>query len=553
MRGAAASLLIPFGGSHKAGAQTAVRLHALAIGINTYTGRVGSQKLGPASFRKIPPLLGCVNDAQAITAAIRPVAQSVEMLLDQQVSRSAFMAAWHRLVARSQPGDVLLFSYSGHGGQERGAISDRAPDGLYDTFIMPSLDTSDTKLSEERILADEMQTLLASVADRNKVIFVADACHAGGMAREPSAQVARDIRYRTIFKYNIDSELRAPISNSASGAQLSLPHVMFLSGADHGELVPELIIDGKPHGALSVAFASGVSGLADEDGDGTISGLELSSYVLKTLRTLSNSSQHPNVRWPRSDVRSGSDLLPGTPLVASLQSSSKPERRSTPPAVLKLINVADPDAAEIGRVLSNATIAVQNEMADIYWDSATQVIADGLGSVIAYDIKVSELQGAVNAAILTKSLQYRALQAPLPMRIQLPDEPVTASVSKRSDHVHREGTTLGLVVEALKNRNFVAFNVAGNGEIQLLFPVGSEKPVLSDLDPVSWSLKVRGPFGADHVVAINSDASLDDLLSLLRLINGEKEAAVVTAFFQKTPETERYRIGVQGIFTSPRP
>lgn len=550
--GAAASLAILCAERSPARPQAMMRLHGLIIGINAYNGRVGTAGAGRTVYRKIAPLLGCINDAEAIAAAALPIADSIEMLLDEQVSRAAFFTAWEKLVARSRPGDVLLVTYSGHGGQERAAPSGRSPDGLYDTFIMPNLDTGDPRMSNERIRADEMQAMLASVAERNKVIFLADSCHAGGMAREPLSTIAQDVRYRTVFKYSIEAELQAPIRLSTSAEELSLPHVMFLSGADHGELVPELRIDGRPHGALSVAFASALAGRADDNGDGVITGAELSSYVLNTLRTICSSAQHPNVRWPRSDIRSGRELFPATPLFQLKSLAAAPKPPQALPVALRVMNVSSAELPAIRDRLKNVVFAQDGELAEIYWDAANGTTADGLGSVLAHDVGVDDLQAALDGLILIKSLQRLARQAALSTRLQLPGEVPSEVPSIRSDCVHLEGSRLSLVVQELKHRHFVAFNITGTGEIQLLFPTGSETPVLEHVDSMAWPLQVQAPFGGDHVAAINSAEPLDGFVGVLRSLGSLRDAATVATLVQAMMTQPGIRVGVQGIFTARR-
>src|SRR6202043_1324124 len=121
---------------------------------------------------------------------------------------------------------------------------------------------------QERILDDEVQGLWNSVQGRNRIIFVADACHSGGMTRQIDARIAAELRYRTAGLYDVENDLQTEIKILRSSNLLELPHVVFLSGAQDGELVPELVIDGRPQGALSWSFADAIAGRADSNRDG---------------------------------------------------------------------------------------------------------------------------------------------------------------------------------------------------------------------------------------------------------------------------------------------
>ena len=194
------------------------RLHAMIVGINTYKGRIARRSADQSVIHlPIPQLQGCINDAKSIEAAVRPLAATTRILLDAEVTRAAFLRTWKEMVADSAPGDTLLVTYSGHGSQERQAPSSAA-DGPRNAFILTNFDSSKPGLNQERILDEEMQGLWKSVQRRNRVIFVADACHSGGMTRKIDARIATGLRYRTAGLYDVENDLQAAVRNS-SGAQ----------------------------------------------------------------------------------------------------------------------------------------------------------------------------------------------------------------------------------------------------------------------------------------------------------------------------------------------
>ena len=58
----------------------------------------------------------------------------IELLKDEQATRDAILAAFDRLVDRTQPGDLVVVHYSGHGSQVVDLEKDE-PDGLDETIV----------------------------------------------------------------------------------------------------------------------------------------------------------------------------------------------------------------------------------------------------------------------------------------------------------------------------------------------------------------------------------------------------------------------------------
>jgi hypothetical protein len=65
-------------------------------------------------------------------------------------------------------------------------------------------------------------------------------------------------------------------------------------------------------------------------------------------------------------------------------------------------------------------------------------------------------------------------------------------------------------------------------------------------------LNVSAPFGADHVVAVASAHQLSELLTTLRKLDGQKEAARAADELTRSASNTQVRVGMQGIFTTDR-
>jgi Caspase domain/Domain of unknown function (DUF4384) len=531
------------------------RLHAMIVGIDAYKGRIGRRNPDRSmTFLEIPELQGCINDAKGIEAAVRPLAATIHLLLDGDVTRESFLRTWQAMVAGSAPGDTLLVTYSGHGSEERGPGASLAADGLHDAFILTKFDNSNTPLNQERILDDEMQGLWKSVEGRNKVIFVADACHSGGMTRKIDARIGAGLRYRTVGPYDVENDLQAEIKIPRASNALELPHVVFLSGAQHDELVPELEIDGRPQGALSWSFASAIAGRADSNGDGVITGAELSSYVLRSIRVVSDSDQHPNVRWPQADVRSGVEIRPDDPLffLGSAPAAVAPEPANGL-VRLEIRGASDDQRIVIARGLKGAALVAPGQAAELTWDASTREVFDKLGNTQASRVAAGDLQAVVDSARAIEAIRQMTLASGLDMRLLLPGELISAAPSIASDRTHIRGTHLTLVATGREYPYFLLFDITGNGTVQFLYPLTDADPTtIAPESPYQLPLNVSAPFGADHVVAVASAHELSELLTTLRKLDGQKEAALAANELMRSASNPQVRVGMQGIFTTER-
>ena len=109
------------------------------------------------------------------------------------------------------------------------------------------------------------------------------------------------------------------------------------------------------------------------------------------------------------------------------------------------------------------------------------------------------------------------------------------------------------VIEAtgLLNQFLVIFNIAGNGQVQMLTPdlSGSGKV---DTDNWTYQPSVTQPFGEDRVVAVSSPVALPGLVEWLWTHNQQPAAALVPEKLASIIAANKgVRIGTVGLFTQP--
>src|SRR5215813_226382 len=145
---------------------------ALLVGINNYK-----------YSDRISPLAGSINDIeemrQLLIGKFEFPSENVLVLKDAQATHVAIInAIQSHLIAKAQPGDIVVFDYSGHGSQMKDATG-KMPNGLDET-IVPH-DSRDPAGKVFDISGAELHPLLLQLAKKTKnLTFILDSCHSGG-------------------------------------------------------------------------------------------------------------------------------------------------------------------------------------------------------------------------------------------------------------------------------------------------------------------------------------------------------------------------------------
>ena len=146
---------------------------ALCVGINEF------ESLPHTSW-----LAGCVNDANDIAKALRPLgftARSTTVLTDADATRRNVMAALEKLVGSAKPGDHLVFTLSSHGTQvpnEPGG--DQEADDLDEAFACYDIRQKGDQWNRDTVIVDdELRDLFARVPSGVLLEVLLDTCHSG--------------------------------------------------------------------------------------------------------------------------------------------------------------------------------------------------------------------------------------------------------------------------------------------------------------------------------------------------------------------------------------
>jgi hypothetical protein len=494
-----------------------VVLLLLVVATSGARAEVRALVVGVDRYHELPDLEGAVADALDMSAALRGAGVSVTLLLEEEVTRERFFAAWAETVAGSGPDDVILLAFAGHGIQ----IPDRdgdEPDGLDEAFVLPAFRVG-VRDDVNLIIDDEIDRLVREAAPR-LVIVVADTCHSGTLTRAVDDRAEfRAPRFvpRSVYG-GLDDDL-PPLPSPMTGpaAMPADNSVLFASVPEH-QVMHEVLIDGQPRGALSWSFARGIEGAAVGGEDGGVTVRDLAAYVPEKVRLLSQGRQTPVVTARgRMELGLFAPLEVVAVATAELAPAAAPGTPPPPAAEAPLrLAVDGPQAAAGADTLARLEgVAVVDDpaAADLIWHLPSGDVLSSQGDVAARLGPAREprvLQGVVAKWQLLRALEAH-IDGTLGARLR-PD-----------DRLYRDGDRLALEVASTWPGRLVLFDLTADGSVILILPrPGQEAPAIGPQRPLEVPLRAGPPFGADHLVAVRTEdaATAARLVELLRSAHG---------------------------------
>lgn len=538
-------------------------------------GEVRGLVIGIDDYQHVRKLKGAVADARDLTSTLKEMGvRDVTSLIDAGADRASVVREISALVERTKPNDLIFLSIAGHGTQEPERIKGSEPDGMENVFLLPGFEPTATG-SQQRVLGGEFNHFIKQFELRGaKVIFVADTCHGGGMARDIDPR-ASEMSFRQVPKYTLLQDTLQPIGDKSDPrTELDFDHTAFLAAVDRSTKAPEVRIPGIDglRGALSYAVARAMEGNADADHDGKVTLKELFANVRQVVYQLSDQrhnvvtmaspslSPDTNVAFgltrgvvliqganqaPAEATKTAAPANgPGPALTTTATAPASPTPSVNPTAASAKITAPIRLAALDGQTSfpnlkprDTAIEAVQpTDNPDLIWDPASHdVIA--WGDVIAYGVDAPDLSTVVDRTAAIRELKRMATQSPQVMRVS-PD-----------DRQHRNDQTVEIDLSDVAARSVVLFNVSGDGTIQMLYPIGSDASPAQSAN-LKLPLRVREPFGAEQIVAVTSQQRMVDLEKVLLQLNRRRAPGQVIKSLERYAPPDA-RIGSIGFFTVP--
>ncbi len=109
----------------------------------------------------------CANDARAMEQIASQLGYATKVLVDEHATTANLAAFMRSAAANLAAGDSLFLTFSGHGGQVNNMSLDAEADGLDETLCF----------HDRMLVDDELNLMLAAVAQGVRVHYVVDSCH----------------------------------------------------------------------------------------------------------------------------------------------------------------------------------------------------------------------------------------------------------------------------------------------------------------------------------------------------------------------------------------
>lgn len=466
--------------------------------------------IGIDEYAHIQDLDGAVNDADDIADALQGLGVTVTKLINTDADRETILGSWRALAEQMEDGDQLIVTYAGHGSNEPEHYDGNEEDGRDETLILSGFSPYGSAAGE-RIRDDEIAELIAMTPGQN-VIFVADACHSGTLSRTINPVLG--YRYVSHGKINDDPLPPPPPNTLKNDGEDDIE--LFLAAVDEADKVPEFLIDGEARGALSFAFAEGLRGRADHDGNNQLTKGEIEDYVRRRVRGISQGIQSPQVSHKGAADEVVVTLGPVRP--PNTDPSQTPFADAGAPEITKIY------AATNLPLPANAQIAADPQSADLRLEPETGAVLSQGGDTIA-------LVGQANSPQFLPHLEAVIRKYQLAQKLEdMAGGGTIEMLFEDGDKNYFDGDQINVQVAGRQTRYVSLFNIGSNGQVAYLYPVhlgqnGLDDPLeIAAQDRLNLRFVISAPFGADHVVAIETAENPAVLRRVLASYDGSTDA-----------------------------
>ncbi|MEJ1938957.1 hypothetical protein WDZ92_52835, partial [Nostoc sp. NIES-2111] len=189
------------------------------------------------------------------------------------------------------------------------------------------------------------------------------------------------------------------------------------------------------------------------------------------------------------------------------------------PAELAPVTVAALDGqmtwfADMRARVAPVSVVAPDAGPDLVWDPASGDLLAGV-DVVARGIDGAAIGAAADRFAALREIKRLAGRGAQTVRMA-PD-----------DRVHHAGALVEVQIPDVAGRALAAFNLAGDGTVQMLYPLKGEPPVPQG-DAVRLPVRVSPPYGADQVIAVSAAAPMPSLVDALSALDGTRNAGKIT-------------------------
>jgi hypothetical protein len=210
--------------------------YAVCVGINNYPGTAND-------------LSGCVNDANDWEGLLKKRGFATTKLLDKAATKKAISAALTNATTKAKSGDLVVFTYSGHGSWQPDDDGDE-PDGRDEGWCPYDIGTVGL------LTDDEMYEIFSEAKTGVKLMMLSDSCHSGSVAKmappHPGAVHISRVRFMPPERFLPKSKLKVAEQIAGVKSGISKPHrALLISGCKDTEYSYDANFDNRPNGAFS--------------------------------------------------------------------------------------------------------------------------------------------------------------------------------------------------------------------------------------------------------------------------------------------------------------
>jgi hypothetical protein len=151
---------------------------------------IGLNHVDPDHYEGWDGALGaCVADAKDMRALAHAQGFRADtLLLNEQATAEAVTAALTGAAKKLRKGDILLLTYSGHGGQVKDTNGDEEKDRMDETWV----------LFNRQLVDDELYDLWGKFKPGVRIFVLSDSCHSGTVVRAIPASISGGPRRRAM-------------------------------------------------------------------------------------------------------------------------------------------------------------------------------------------------------------------------------------------------------------------------------------------------------------------------------------------------------------------
>jgi hypothetical protein len=173
---------------------------------------------------------------------------------------------------------------------------------------------------------------------------------------------------------------------------------------------------------------------------------------------------------------------------------------------------------------------------DLVWDPGSHTASMGQ-TIVAYKVEQNELPAVIDRTAAVRVLKDLSASKPQIMHVNTAGEP------------RHRGDKVEIDVENVANRALVLFNIAGDGTVQALYPLGSD-PRVPDMKTYRLTVQIREPFGTDAIVAVTANQPMEQLEAGLRQISHFRSAGQALRLMTAAAAPDA-RIGLVTVSSAP--